>query len=62
MKGHEVLATVTGENLLGAEYDPPFDYFEEERDRGAFRVISSPRGEHQRRDGTRAHGPGLRRS
>ena len=40
--GHEVLATVVGEELLGAEYDPPFDYFEEERDRGAFRVISSP--------------------
>ena len=41
-ESHEVLATVTGENILGAEYDPPFDYFEEERDRGAFRVISSP--------------------
>jgi isoleucyl-tRNA synthetase len=39
---HEVLATVAGEALLGAEYRPPFDYFEEERDRGAFRVIASP--------------------
>ena len=39
--GHEVLSTVAGRVLLGAEYEPPFDYFGEERDRGAFRVISS---------------------
>ena len=39
---HEVLATVLGEALLGAEYEPPFEYFAEERDRGAFRVLSSP--------------------
>ena len=39
---HEVLTTVAGEELLGAEYEPPFDYFGEERDRGAFRVIASP--------------------
>ncbi len=32
---------VAGSDLLGAEYEPPFDYFGEERDRGAFRVIAS---------------------
>ncbi len=37
-----VTAAATGEELLGTEYDPPFDYFGEERDRGAFRVIPSP--------------------
>jgi isoleucyl-tRNA synthetase len=34
-------STVTGSELLGAEYRPPFDYFGEERDRGAFRIIAS---------------------
>ncbi|NNF11210.1 MAG: isoleucine--tRNA ligase [Acidimicrobiia bacterium] len=34
--------TVAGSELLGTEYEPPFDYFGEERDRGAFRVIASP--------------------
>lgn len=38
----EVLSTTRGASLLGASYQPPFDYFGEERDRGAFRVISSP--------------------
>ncbi len=33
--------TASGRDLVGIEYDPPFDYFEEERDRGAFRVIVS---------------------
>ncbi len=37
-----VLATVPGRDLVGASYEPPFDYFGEERDRGAFRLISSP--------------------
>ncbi len=36
-----VTATATGRELLGLEYRPPFDYFGEERDRGAFRVIAS---------------------
>ncbi|MDJ0925498.1 MAG: isoleucine--tRNA ligase, partial [Acidimicrobiia bacterium] len=36
-----VEATATGSELLGLEYDPPFDYFGHERDRGAFRVIES---------------------
>ena len=31
----------TGEDLLGASYQPPFDYFGEERDRGAFRLLDS---------------------
>ena len=39
---HEVLGVANGEELLGVEYEPPFDYFGEERDRGAFRVITSP--------------------
>ncbi len=38
----EVLATARGRELIGASYEPPFDYFGEERDRGAFRLISSP--------------------
>ena len=33
---------VPGRDLIGASYEPPFDYFGEERDRGAFRVITSP--------------------
>ena len=37
-----VTARASGEQLLGSEYEPPFDYFGEERDRGAFRVIASP--------------------
>ena len=42
-EGHEVLATAAGEDLIGASYEPPFDYFGEERDRGAFRMIASPK-------------------
>ncbi len=38
----EVTTTATGRELVGAAYHPPFDYFGEERDRGAFRLISSP--------------------
>jgi isoleucyl-tRNA synthetase len=30
-----------GSQLLGVSYRPPFDFFEHERDRGAFRVIES---------------------
>ncbi len=37
----EFVATCTGDDLLGVSYEPPFDYFGEERDRGAFRVIGS---------------------
>ncbi|MEA2002930.1 MAG: isoleucine--tRNA ligase [Actinomycetota bacterium] len=37
----EIVGHATGANLLGVEYVPPFDYFGEERDRGAFRVIES---------------------
>ncbi len=39
--GAEVVATAPGRDLLGAEYEPPFDYFGHERARGAFRVIAS---------------------
>jgi isoleucyl-tRNA synthetase len=37
-----VLTTARGEDLIGVEYEAPFEYFAEERDRGAFRVIGSP--------------------
>lgn len=36
-----VLAEATGDQLIGLSYQPPFDYFGEERDRGAFRVLAS---------------------
>ncbi len=36
-----VVARATGAELHGVEYEPPFDYFGEERDRGAFRMITS---------------------
>ena len=39
--GAPVARQAEGRELLGAQYEPPFPYFEEERDRGAFRVISS---------------------
>jgi len=39
--GAETVAHATGAELLGASYEPPFDYFGYERDRGAFRVIGS---------------------
>ena len=35
-----VVARARGSELLGATYVPPFDYFGEERDRGAFAVIA----------------------
>ncbi|MGA7281498.1 MAG: isoleucine--tRNA ligase [Acidimicrobiia bacterium] len=35
------LASARGSELLGVSYDPPFDFFGEERDHGAFRVIAS---------------------
>jgi isoleucyl-tRNA synthetase len=36
-----VSSRVSGSHLLGVEYEPPFDYFGEERDHGAFRIIES---------------------
>jgi isoleucyl-tRNA synthetase len=36
-----IVATALGRELIGISYDPPFDYFGEERDRGAFRIIES---------------------
>jgi len=38
----EVVAGGVGAQLVGVPYEPPFPYFEAERDRGAFRVIGSP--------------------
>ena len=40
--GAKVVREARGRELIGAQYEPPFSYFEEERDHGAFRVISSP--------------------
>ena len=40
-EGAEVIAHATGSDMIGSTYEPPFDYFGEERDRGAFRVIAS---------------------
>lgn len=34
-------ARAKGSELLGVTYRPPFDYFEQERERGAFQVIAS---------------------
>jgi isoleucyl-tRNA synthetase len=39
--GGEIIARAKGRDMLGTTYEPPFDYFGEERDHGAFRVISS---------------------
>ena len=38
----KVAREARGRELIGTQYEPPFSYFEEERDHGAFRVISSP--------------------
>ncbi|MDX2344291.1 MAG: isoleucine--tRNA ligase [Acidimicrobiia bacterium] len=48
----EVTGRATGAELVGLEYVPPFDYFGEERDRGAFRILESD-------DVTVAEGTGL---
>lgn len=48
----ETLARANGADLMGISYLPPFDYFGEERDRGAFRVLES-------RDVTMEEGTGL---
>ncbi len=37
----EVVATASGADLVGLSYRPPFDPFLDERDQGAFRVITS---------------------
>ena len=37
----QILDRAVGQDLVGLSYMPPFDYFGEERDRGAFRVIES---------------------
>ena len=36
-----IAARAMGSDLVGVGYRPPFDYFGEERDRGAFRVLAS---------------------
>ncbi len=38
----EVVAAAPGRSLLGARYRPPFDFYEDRRQQGAFRVIASP--------------------
>ncbi len=39
--GATVLATAAGRDLVGTRYTPPFDYFADESERGAFTVIAS---------------------
>jgi isoleucyl-tRNA synthetase len=41
-EGALTVARAKGLALMGVEYSPPFDYFEEQRGAGAFRIISSP--------------------
>ena len=36
------VANARGSDLLGIAYDPPFGYFANERERGAFRIIAGP--------------------
>ncbi len=40
-EGGEIVARARGADLVGTTYEPPFDYFGEERDRGAFRILES---------------------
>jgi isoleucyl-tRNA synthetase len=37
----EAVARVSGRELVGVSYQPPFDYFADRRDQGAFRTIAS---------------------
>lgn len=37
----EIAAVASGAELVGVEYDPPFEYFADRRSQGAFRVIAS---------------------
>ena len=39
--GVEVIGSALGSELIGTAYEPPFGYFNEERARGAFRVLGS---------------------
>lgn len=38
-KKHTVIEKLSAESLLGLEYIPPFDYFEEKRKEGVFKVV-----------------------
>ncbi|MEN8239647.1 MAG: isoleucine--tRNA ligase, partial [Actinomycetota bacterium] len=40
--GAEIIGSAMGAELVGTSYVPPFDYFTDERERGAFTVIASP--------------------
>ena len=46
----EIVATAAGDDLIGTSYEPPFDYFATERERGGFVVI--PSAEVTTEDGT----------
>ena len=41
-EGHRIVATAQGSDLLGSRYDPPFPYFADKADEGAFVIIASP--------------------
>jgi isoleucyl-tRNA synthetase len=49
-EGAEIVGSATGSELIGASYVPPFDYFSDQREHGAFRVIGS--SEVSTREGT----------
>ena len=38
--GYEVVATTSGDQLLGVTYHPPFPHFADQRSNGAFRIIA----------------------
>jgi len=40
--GAEIIGSATGAQLVGTTYTPPFDYFLDESERGAFRLVGSP--------------------
>jgi isoleucyl-tRNA synthetase len=40
-EGYLVVGEASGKAMLGVSYVPPFSYFDEERDNGAFRIIAS---------------------
>jgi isoleucyl-tRNA synthetase len=39
---HRIVATAQGSDLLGSRYEPPFPYFADKADEGAFVIIASP--------------------
>ena len=40
--GTQTLATASGQELVGVQYEPPFSYFEDRRGEGAFKAFAAP--------------------